>query len=59
MGMVAGNMAGAMAPPVASIQETMTYQERLNFLKQLAELREQGVLNEAEFEAEKKKIMGL
>ena len=44
--------AGAAAAP----QDDMSSQ--LTQLKQLGELRDQGVLSEAEFEAQKQKILG-
>lgn len=59
MGMVADNLTGAVAQTSSPGQEKISYQERLHLLKQLAELREQGILSNEEFEAEKKKIIGI
>jgi hypothetical protein len=43
--------AAAPAPPAAG-------ESRIDQLKELAELKSQGVLNDAEFEAEKARILG-
>jgi hypothetical protein len=48
-----GQAPVAQAPPAASLSTT----ERISALKQLAELRDSGVLSEFEFETEKRKIL--
>jgi Short C-terminal domain len=47
--------AAAAPPPAASGGMT---DDTINQLKQLAELKEQGVLSEDEFEAQKRKLLG-
>jgi hypothetical protein len=45
------------APPPPAAPAASTSTDRLTALKELAELKAQGVLSEAEFEAEKAKIL--
>lgn len=72
-GLVAGAMIGsarakkgaaaqAQAAPAAPAQPAPaadTGQDQINQLRQLGELRDQGVLTEEEFAAKKKQILGL
>ena len=46
------------APPAPAAAPAAGGESRVDQLKALAELREQGVLNDAEFEAEKARILG-
>jgi len=49
--------APAAAPPQAPAPATAAGTDRISALKQLGELRSQGVLTDAEFEAEKARIL--
>ncbi|MGW4749923.1 SHOCT domain-containing protein [Streptomyces sp. NPDC004288] len=46
------------AAPVAASQPDESMESKLDQLKQLADLKEQGVLTEAEFEEQKRRILG-
>lgn len=46
------------AAPAAPKAETISFKEKIEMLKQLGELRAQGVLTEEEFATEKKRILG-
>jgi hypothetical protein len=48
----------APPPPAAAPQPAATGQSRVEELKDLADLKQQGVLTEAEFAAEKARILG-
>ncbi len=50
--------AGADAAPQAAPAQADS-QDQISQLKQLAELRDQGILTDEEFEAKKKQILGL
>jgi Short C-terminal domain len=50
--------AAAAAPPPAAPAGGMT-DETINQLKQLGELKDQGILSEDEFEAQKRKLLGM
>ena len=59
--MAQGSGAGAVIntnPPAAPKAETISFKEKIEMLKQLGELRAQGVLTEEEFATEKKRILG-
>jgi len=45
-------------PPPAAAPAQTTMDDKLEQLKQLGELKQQGVLSEAEFEAQKARILG-
>jgi hypothetical protein len=49
--------APAAAPPQAPAPATAAGTDRISALKELGELRAQGVLTDAEFEAEKARIL--
>lgn len=49
--------APAAAPPQAPAPATAAGTDRISALKELGELRSQGVLTDAEFEAEKARIL--
>jgi len=49
--------APAAAPPQAQAPATVAGTDRISALKELGELRSQGVLTDAEFEAEKARIL--
>lgn len=46
------------APPPPAAAPAPAAESRIDQLKELAELKSQGVLNDAEFEAEKARILG-
>ncbi|MFB6631861.1 SHOCT domain-containing protein [Streptomyces sp. NPDC090082] len=46
------------AAPVAASQPDESMESKLDQLKQLGDLKEQGVLTEAEFEEQKRRILG-
>jgi hypothetical protein len=46
------------APPPAAAPAPAAGESRIDQLKELGALKEQGVLNDAEFEAEKARILG-
>ena len=46
------------APPPPAAAPAPSGESRIDQLKELAELKSQGVLNDAEFEAEKARILG-
>ena len=48
---------GQAAPPPPSVSTTPTSTDRINALKELADLKAQGVLTDDEFAAEKAKIL--
>ena len=48
----------APAAPVAPVQEVST-NDSIEQLKKFADLRDQGILTDAEFEAKKKQLLGL
>ena len=50
--------AAPEAAPAAPKAETISFKEKIEMLKQLGELRAQGVLTEEEFATEKKRILG-
>ncbi|MER7950651.1 SHOCT domain-containing protein [Streptomyces sp. NPDC096079] len=45
-------------PPAAAPQPAGGMEDKLDQLKQLGELKQQGVLTEAEFEEQKRRILG-
>ncbi|MFZ1323634.1 MAG: SHOCT domain-containing protein [Candidatus Saccharimonadales bacterium] len=51
--------AGAAQPAAAQPAAAPAGQDQINLLKQLAELRDQGILTNEEFEAKKKQLLGL
>ncbi|MFD4911152.1 SHOCT domain-containing protein [Kitasatospora purpeofusca] len=50
--------APAAPPPAAAAPATPTMEEKLDQLKDLATLKDQGVLTEEEFAAQKARILG-
>ena len=48
--------AATPAPPPASLEDDMS--DKIDQLKQLGDLKAQGVLTDEEFEAQKRKILG-
>lgn len=68
-GMVAGAMiansrnkkavAQASPAPAVTPAPTVTTDDSLEQIKKMAELRDQGILTDAEFEAKKKQLLGL
>lgn len=54
------NNRGSAQPqaPVAPVQPSTT-DDSIEQIKKLAELRDQGILTDAEFEAKKKQLLGL
>jgi Short C-terminal domain len=48
----------AAPPPAAAPAPAASGESRIDQLKELGALKEQGVLNDAEFEAEKARILG-
>ena len=54
----AQQQAAAPAPPPAAPAQETSMDEKVASLKQLAELKEQGILSEEEFAAQKAQILG-
>jgi hypothetical protein len=48
----------AAPPPAAAPAPAASGESRIDQLKELGELKSQGILNDAEFEAEKARILG-
>lgn len=55
----ANKRAAQAAQPVAAPQAAPSTDDAIAQVKQLAALREQGILTDAEFEAKKKQLLGL
>lgn len=55
----ANKQAAAQATPAPTTANTASTDDAVEQIKKLAELRDQGILTDAEFNAKKKQLLGL